>query len=295
MRNDFCIFILTNGRPDRVYTEQTLKECGNEYPVFLIVDDEDKTREEYKKKYPNQVFIFSKEDESKLLDTPDLSKDKRTIVYARNACFTIAKKLGFRFFLELDDDYTDFSFRFPEAEHFGRKKIENFSLVCDAFIDFLIESKAKTICFAQAGDFIGGLKAKTGGAYRKKILRKSMNSFFCDTENEFRFLGRINEDVNTYTSEQIKGNLFFTITDVALTQKATQKNSGGMTEIYLDNGTFLKSFYSVVFSPSAVIVEPMSNGGGNTYNRIHHRVDWDACAPKIMSDKYKKRSEMNGE
>lgn len=292
MRNDFCIFILTHGRPDKVYTKKTLEECGNEYPIFLIVDDEDKAREEYELKYPNQVFVFSKEDEAKQLDTPDLSKDKRTVVYARNACFTIAKKLGFRFFLELDDDYTDFSFRFPDAEHLGRKKIENFSLVCDAFIDFLIESKAKTICFAQAGDFIGGLKAKSGGAYRKKILRKAMNSFFCDTENEFRFLGRINEDVNTYTSEQIKGNLFFTVTDVMLTQKETQKNSGGMTDIYLDNGTYLKSLYSVVFSPSAVTVAPME---GNTYNRIHHRVDWDACAPKILSDKYKKRSEINGE
>ena len=58
MRNDFCIFILTHGRPDKVYTKTTLEECGNEYPVFLIVDDEDKAKEEYELKYPNQVFVF---------------------------------------------------------------------------------------------------------------------------------------------------------------------------------------------------------------------------------------------
>lgn len=295
MRSDFCIFILTHGRPKKVYTWDTLKSCGNEYPVFLIVDDEDKTKEEYEKIYPGRIIVFSKLDEASKLDTPDLSNDRRTIVYARNACFSIAKKLGFRFFLELDDDYLSFDFRFAEDRHLGKKKISDFNEVCDAFIDFLIESKAKTVCFAQSGDFIGGLEAKTGGAWRKKVLRKAMNSFFCDTNNDFRFLGRINEDVNTYTSESIKGNIFFTITDVALTQKSTQKNAGGMTEIYLDNGTFLKSFYSVVFSPSCVVAEPMSNGGGNTYHRIHHRVDWGECAPMILNECYKKRSETNDE
>lgn len=292
MRSDFCIFILTHGRPEKVYTWDTLKNCGNEYPVFLIVDDEDKTKEEYEKIYPGRVIVFSKLDEASRLDTPDLSNDRRTIVYARNACFSIAKKLGFRFFLELDDDYLSFDFRFAEDGHLGGKKISDFNEVCDAFIDFLIESNAKTVCFAQSGDFIGGLEAKGGGAWRKKVLRKAMNSFFCDTNNDFRFLGRINEDVNTYTSESIKGNIFFTITDVALNQKPTQKNAGGMTEIYLDNGTFLKSFYSVVFSPSCVVVAPME---GNTYHRIHHRVDWGACAPQIISEHYKKRSEMNAE
>ena len=72
MRSDFCIFILTHGRPQKVYTWDTLKSCGNEYPVFLIVDDEDKTKEEYEKMYPGRVIVFSKLDEASRLDTPDL-------------------------------------------------------------------------------------------------------------------------------------------------------------------------------------------------------------------------------
>lgn len=289
MRNDFCIFILSHGRADRVHTIKSLESSNNRYPVYIIIDDEDNSASEYYKRFGDSVIKFCKEQQAKVLDTPDTSKDKRTIVYARNACFDIAERLGYKYFLELDDDYTGFYFRYPQNRKLISQEVKCFSDVCDAFIDFLECSKCKTVCFAQAGDYIGGLKAKTGGAYRKKILRKSMNSFFCKTENRINFLGRINEDVNTYSSRGSVGELFFTITDIMLNQKQTQKNYGGMTDIYCDMGTYLKSFYTVVFAPDKCVVEPMSNGGGNTYNRIHHRIDWGKCTPMIISDKWKKR------
>lgn len=288
MNNDFCVFILTHGRPNRVYTYDTLKECGYSGDLFLIVDNEDETVEEYKKIYGDKVLIFDKQREFIRTDTPDLSTDKRCIIYARNICFDIAKEKGYRYFLELDDDYTSFCFRYPECGSLKSKRIKNINLIFQYFCEFLEESGALTVAFAQAGDFIGGLKATGGGAYSKKVLRKAMNSFFCSTERPFRFVGRINEDVNTYTSLSNKGNLFFTITDIALNQKQTQTNSGGMSEMYIDNGTYVKSFYTVIYSPQAVTVERM---GGNTYHRIHHHIDWSKCAPMILSDKYKKRGD----
>lgn len=53
-------------------------------------------------------------------------------------------------------------------------------------------------------------------------------------------MGRINEDVNTYTNLGRCGELFMTIGAVQLGQKQTQKNSGGMTELYLDSEPTLK-------------------------------------------------------
>ena len=64
----------------------------------------------------------------------------------------------------------------------------------------------------------------------------------------------------------------------------TQANAGGLTDIYLDNGTYVKSFYSVMFCPSAVKVSMM----GDTQMRIHHKVYWNYCVPKIINEKYKK-------
>lgn len=117
----------------------------------------------------------------------------------------------------------------------------------------------------------------------KKVLRKCMNSFFCSVEKKFTFLGRVNEDVNTYTRLGQIGDLFFTYVPCSLNQKQTQSNKGGMSDLYLDSGTYVKSFYSVIFSPSCVSIAMM----GDKHKRIHHNISWDNCVPKILNEKYK--------
>ena len=62
-------------------------------------------------------------------------------------------------------------------------------------------------------------------------------------------------------------------------------------KVYLDSGTYLKSFYSVMGMPSAVRIQEM----GDKNKRIHHAVEWESCVPMILNECYKKRSEMNGE
>ena len=79
-------------------------------------------------------------------------------------------------------------------------------------------------------------------------------------------MGRVNEDVNTYTCLAAKGDLFLTVPNVAINQVQTQKGKGGMSEMYLDSGTYVKSFYSVMYSPSSVSIGEM----GHKHRRIHH-------------------------
>ncbi len=111
-----------------------------------------------------------------------------------------------------------------------------------------------------------------------------MNSFFCSTERPFQFTGRINEDVNTYTSGASKGYLFLTIPNVSLKQTDTQSNDGGMSDVYAAQGTYVKSFYSVMFSPSSVKVAMLNT----ERSRLHHRVSWNNAIPVILNEKHKK-------
>lgn len=120
-------------------------------------------------------------------------------------------------------------------------------------------------------------------AYAKK-KRKAMNTFFCSVDRPFQFVGRINEDVNTYVSLGAVGEIFMTLTNICITQNQTQKTKGGMTEVYLNSGTYLKSFYSVMFAPSAVQIAVM----GDKEKRIHHRVNWKFAAPLIIRESLKK-------
>lgn len=279
--DDFAVFILTHGRPDTIHTLNTLKRGDYTGKWYLVIDNEDKQAERYYEKYGKErVIMFDKLAVSKTFDTADLSQERRAIVYARNACFQIAKDLNLKYFVEFDDDYNSIGIRYPKDGKLSQLSCENLDEIFELMVDFLLETDALTVCMSQGGDHMGGLT----GRWKKSILRKAMNSFFCRADRPFQFLGRVNEDVNTYTLLGSQGQLMMTITDLMLNQMQTQSNSGGMTDLYLDGGTYLKSFYTVLYMPSAVTVQPM----GTAHKRLHHKVDWKYCVPLILDERYKK-------
>lgn len=283
LRNDFCVFILTHGRADRVYTYKTIRNEGYTGPIYLVIDNEDDQESEYIRRYgQDNVIIFDKSARAEVTDVADIVHDHRSVIYARNECFDIAERLGFRYFLELDDDYTDFQYRYAREEKLKIKSAKNLDDLFEYMLQFLDDTGAVTVAFAQGGDMIGGVKA---GNFRKGLLRKVMNTFFCDVQKPFKFVGRINEDVNTYVLLGSQGKLMFTYTPVMITQKQTQSNAGGWTEVYLERGTYVKSFYSVIVNPAAVKIAEM----GDKHKRIHHSINWDRCVPQILNEKWKKR------
>lgn len=282
MRSDFCVFVLSHGRAGRVKTLDALKKCGYTGEWRVVIDDEDTQGDEYRRLYGNRVCVFSKEAVAQTFDQFDLDRDRRSVVYARNACFKIAMDEGFRYFLELDDDYTDFQHRWDDGAVLKVRSVDRLDEVCEAFIDFLSASGAVTVAMAQGGDFIGG---RDNQRVRQRVMRKAMNTFFCDVERPLTFVGRINEDVNTYCVEGMRGKVFLSVCDLMVTQERTQASKGGMTELYLGAGTYVKSFFSVMCCPSFVTVSMM----GDKHMRAHHRVDWRRGVPKIISGKYQKK------
>jgi hypothetical protein len=112
-----------------------------------------------------------------------------------------------------------------------------------------------------------------------------MNVYFCNTEKPIEFYGSINEDVNAYVHNGSVGKVYFTTNMLSIVQGQTQGNAGGLTDIYLELGTYVKSFYSVIIQPSCVKVAVM----GTKFKRLHHSVAWDHAVPVIISEKYRKR------
>ncbi|HZK28534.1 MAG TPA: hypothetical protein VFD00_13440, partial [Thermoclostridium sp.] len=274
---------LTYGRANNVVTHRLLRKRGYTGKIYLIIDDTDTDQEIYKELYGDEVIVFNKESMRGTFDLADNFKGNNVVVFARNKVHDIAESLGLNYFLVLDDDYSDINIRVVEGEKLATKRISSYNKIFDLMIKYLDESKALTIAFGQAGDLIGG---KDNANFNKGFIRKAMNSFFCKTDNPFKFVGRINEDTTTYTLLGSQGHLFLTIMGAIVIQQQTQKSEKGLTEIYLELGTYVKSFYSVMVMPSAVSVAPM----GTTNMRLHHRVSWNNCVPKILSEDYKKVS-----
>lgn len=284
-KKDFVVFILTHGRVDNQYTYRSLCEQGYTGRCVFVLDNEDGQVEEYKRRYgADNCYVFDKLAMSKRIDEV-FRGDRRVIVYARNACFDAARALGYKYFIELDDDYTSFVWRFDAECAYTPKtpKIKNLDVVFESMLRYYINTPLTSLAMAQGGDFIGGSSNQMLRSIGTK--RKAMNSFICSVDRPFEFKGRINEDVNAYTQLTSVGKIFLTIVQCNLQQKITQSNGGGMTDVYRDSGTYVKSFSSVIVFPSGVKVILLNSH----HKRIHHNVYWEHTAPKILQEKWRKK------
>jgi hypothetical protein len=303
----FAIFILTHGRPDKVVTWTALRNAGWDGDTYLVCDDEDPTLDQYRERFgAERVLVFSKAEVARTFDEADNRGDRRTVVYARNACWGFARDLGLTHFLELDDDYTIFLFRWLSRERSVRGAYRGiptglilsspiikrtFRRTIEATLDLLDATGAMCVAWSQGGDHAGG--AMGGSAvrqmsYRFHARRKAMNVLFVRTDRPFSWVGRINEDVNTYVTGGMRGDLFLTIFGIQVNQLGSQSQAGGMTDVYLASGTYVKSFFTVMMAPSCVTVRLHRF---RVDSRYHHRIDWGRAIPKIISGSWRKPRE----
>lgn len=275
----FAAIILSNRRPHDVNTLQTLRDAGYTGRIILLVDNEDPTAPIYCEKFGvDNVIIFDKEAAAKSVDTGDNSPERRSVVYARNVSFKIAADLGLDYFIQLDDDYSAFQYRYKSKGILAYTPVLSMDAVFDAMLDFLDDSGVLTVAFSQGGDHLGGASTFD----KLKVKRKAMNSFFFKTTNVLEFVGRINEDVNTYVAQGARGSLFLTFLRLQLVQRKTQYTPGGLSEVYLDEGTYVKSFFTVLMAPSCTKIVMM----GQTHKRLHHKIMWNNAVPKIIAPMY---------
>lgn len=283
MLEDFAVFILTHGRADNVITYKTLQRAGYTGRVYIIIDNEDKQADRYYQNFGDKVIMFDKAAEAEKTDTGDNFTERNTVLFARNACFDIAERLGIEYFLVLDDDYPTFQYRYGDGLHYVTGcEIKNLDVIFSAMLDYYISIDAKSIAMAQGGDFIGGHAGKYGNSLNRR--RKAMNTFFCSTSRRFDFISRMNDDVTTYISLGNVGNLFLTVSNIAILQAETQHNAGGLTEMYLNFGTYAKSFYTVMYAPTCAFIEMM----GTSHKRLHHQIKYDNAVPCIISEEWRK-------
>lgn len=281
--NDFAPFILCHGRPENTPTWESLRKYGYTGDIYIICDDEDKELDNYKRVFGEEwVKVFSKDDALEWFDTMDNTGDRRCAVYARNACYRIAEKLGLKYFCQMDDDYTSIPYRWEEDDVLYRSHLANLDDVFEAYIEFMeINDDIYSVAFAQPGDLIGGTGSRL---VQSKYRRKCMNSWICKTDRVLQFNGTMNDDTNCFTLNGSRGKLFFTFPFIMIDQPETQQVQGGMTDMYLGTGTYQKSFYTVVQCPSFVKVGMM----GDRYYRMHHQIDYEHSYPMIISGRYKK-------
>lgn len=279
---DFVAAILTHGRANNVKTIRALKEAGFTGDIAIVIDTHDKQAEAYHQKFGDAVWQFDKDEWVQKVDDGDNSGDYRAVVYARNASIEMARAKGYKWIWQLDDDYTAFHYKTDDKLKYATRKIRSLDEILKAFVDYAESANLACFAFSQEGDHIGGPNSIYNKTIRAK--RKAMNSMLIRTDNPVAYVGKVNEDATMATIESLRGRLVMTYMPLSLSQTMTQQNAGGLTDIYLDQGTYLKSFYSVMYAPSAVKVKNMVVGE----KRLHHIVDYEKCCPCIIREQHRK-------
>lgn len=282
--DNFAVFILTHKRANNVRTYNVLRKRGYTGKIYLIVDNYDDQVDEYRENFgEDSVIIFNKDEVAAETDCGNNSGYLHSIIFVRNKCFDIANDLGIEYFVQMDDDQIVFNHRMFLNGKDVNVSVLNMDRLFLSYLRYYKSIDAKSIAMAQGGDMIGGIPASHNKVYAFN-LRKCMNTFFCSVHRPFKFVGLMNEDVNTYTTLGSRGNLFLTIPFTQMNQVATQASEGGLTEMYLKYGTYVKSFYSVMMHPSSVKVKVMATAN----RRLHHRIVWKNTVPRIIRESYKK-------
>jgi len=289
MRNDFAVFIMSYGRPDKIPSLVSLQRSGYTGKYFIIIGDDDPKLASYQTRFGDKCIVFNKADYIDRSDRMGL-KITKVIMFARNACFDIAESLGLKFFQQFDDDYVGFFFSFNEEMKYvnsnNKARIKNYDRVVENMLGFYEQTTKQclAITFSQGGDFIGGAGNDPETRWNFGSLRKAMNSWICSVDRRFNFSGCMNEDVNAYTTLQTKGFFFLNLMQYRLAQPVTQ-STGGMSEVYRKYGTHVKSFLTVMLNPSFVKVSVLSH----KHQRIHHRIDWNQVGSRIIRHNHKKK------
>lgn len=283
-KRDYCVFIISYMRPTAQYTLDALQKYGYSGEVYIVVDDQDPTLDKYLDKYGDRILVFSKEEIAGQFDEADNFSDWRGASYPLNKLYDLAEQLGYEWFIAFGDDYIGFPYRMDgnyQAIH-ARNFVRDLDRLFDLMMDYYRSIPAKCIAFSQGGDFIGGLDNHIDESVNQR--RKCMNTLFHSVHRKFQYPGSLNEDVNAYTWLGNMGELFLTFPLVSVAQKATQQVKGGMTDMYLEMGTYVKSFYTVLFCPGFVTVQMMYT----KYRRLHHRIEWDYAVPVILREEHRK-------
>lgn len=280
---NFALFIITHKRPDNQLTLRALERSGYTGKVYLVCDTGDPTLPQYRKKYGKQVLTFEKKDYIGKFDIMINEQIMGIATYARAALYDLAKKLKLDYIVVMDDDYTGFYTKIDDKCNYIDTRVMDMDKLIHFHLKYLHSANLDALAFAQAGDFIGG---ENGGFNRRNlpILRKIMNVFFFDVDKPVYYHGAMNDDVIAGITLARQGRVALTPTLVSTIPAPTQSIAGGLTELYKDNGTYTKSMYSVMASPSSVTTKYQEAVG-----RVHHWINANKTYPCIVSDKHKKR------
>ena len=276
--NECAIFILSNGRPDKVKTYDYLKTSFSG-DVYILCDDQDETLPDYKDKFGSKVIVFNKDEWVKKSDPMDNFNSKKSVLYARNAVFEIADAMGYRYFAMADDDIKDLQFRYEQDGKLLAKPVSNLDKVIEYIVQLMNTTVISYFSFGTDKNFIGGVQNRN---FQKKVIDKVYNFIICKSGQQHSYKGIMNEDEIHNVISLSTGVLLKSLTAIQIVMEPVGKGeTGGNSETYKENGyySYTRNFYPTIACP---FLELKPNSKGFIFG-----ADRNLYTPKILAEELK--------
>lgn len=254
MRNDFAVFIITHGRPNNQKTLKMLQENGYTGQYYLVLDDQDKTIQQYLDNYgPEHIIVFNKNLFIRNQDTGFQKPVAKFAVYARNAVETIAKMLDYKYFMVWDDDIYNIRMRYDENGSLKSSKITGLiDTIFEKCIQYVENTNIACLTFGVVNIYRNGVAAvnKWSDAFRLGV-----NCFLRNTNYHVQWRLNMCEDLITPLEDSVRGNVWLTFTPIQIdVSDFAGKVEGGNTDTYRTFDEFKINFLPVMVHPSCTEV-----------------------------------------
>lgn len=275
------VFILTHGRPNTQLTLKMLREYEYSGKIFLVLDDTDKTIQQYIDNYgAENLIIFNKNHYINSVETVTNSPKYACILYAKAAVEDIAQSMGLKSFIIADDDLTGIRFRYENDGKLASKKIgKNFNKVIAYLNELMLSTNITALSPLYTSFFIGGVSALTPSHIES--ARFTYIFVLRNASHKVEWLADYGEDNITSFEQNKQGYLQLGIPYLQEDSVSpTVRLEGGMSETYATD-TFALCMRCIVVEP-AYISTQWYNG------KYVPKIQRKNSLPKIISGRYKK-------
>lgn len=283
MNSNFAVFITSHKSPLDCPSLKTLLSHKYSGQYYIVIDDTDTCSDDYVRIYGDHLLIFNKEEYVAKCDTGySLDMAPRSVViYARMAVEDFATQLNLDNFLIMDDDVTDFKFRYQDGSKLITLPVHDINEIIKLYTDFQNDTGISCISFGTGNFYIGGLNPQTF------VDRRTIsNTFFRTTKIPFKWTMSWFEDLASSVNCGKFDQLVYTLPFVQIHTRpqytqSEKKTMSGMALAYLNSNPFERQFGSVMLNPSGVSVQVK-------YDKFIATLNMNNVFTKVISDKYRK-------
>ena len=273
------IYICTHGRPGKQITLKALRDAGYTGKIILVLDDEDETISEY---YDNldmcdDFIFFKKQSVIDITNTTSSPPNRKTILYAKNACEIDAEKRGLDVFAICDDDIPGFRYRYIEDGSCKSLQVKHhMDAIINSYFQYVLDADITATSFGMAQFYFSGEKCFSPETMLK--WRVPYTFVFRNPKHKVDWVSDYGEDITTAIECANQGKFMMASPFVQMNLSPMGVGEGGMVELHKD--TFKLAEYGHVWHPTSEQIRYYKDHWMSTIKR-------ECAFPMLISSKYK--------